>query len=539
MINIIDKTVNGQTATKLKLSLVGYKFTSSYKIYYAYYTAANALIKEGNLNLTGSHISSTTNTNLQSALTAAVGTNSNAELSLWAFDSDKYKFFYKGATDTKSKIIAGAFIPKREADIVKQFAFTNLGVSEIITSALVSQHIAYTWFGRKNTAYSAGRSWIGVTKDIVAGTFQHIIEYQESGDFYSETLVGTVADKDDHNQPSILVRSSDSKLLIAYTEHNAAQIRLRISTTANSAASFTSEYTIQPSGASSRQYDYPHLYQITNGDIILIYRLFLSGTGHSWCYTKSTDGGSTWGLPTEFYKVSTTAQAYIVPAQSDIDANIIHFVATDKHPQHLSFAPTSIYHFYFNASSLTFYKSDGTDITSLLNLQPSEITAVSIFTSPDSSWMDDITVVNGLPRIIYTKYPNGVNTSLQIKELWFTEWTGLAWSIPYKIAQTLNGYMEQGGTISEYAYIPAARFDLNNRSIIWAGIQVSGILEIHRVTRFSSSYFSIEQISFNSVKNNWRPIIIEGSAIKNVLWMRMNTYNSYTDYDMDLITITN
>lgn len=409
----------------------------------------------------------------------------------------------------------------------------NIAVPPGPSFSISANNIAYTWFGRPTTAHYGTKSWIGVTKEVIGtGYTQHIIEYNETANTYTATQVGTVYEEDDHNMPSVLVRSLDNRLLIAYTEHDGAKLRLRISTNPTDSSSWGSEFDLTPEGGSD--YTYPSLYQLANGNIVMIYRFFISPAS-LWYSIQSTDGGVTWGTPTEFY--TDAYQLYLIPTQSDINANIIHFVASSKHPMASESIPNSVYHFYADFSTNNFYKSDGTNVTSSLPLAPANITPVSIKTSPDTSWIDDVITVSGVPRILFTNYPNGIGTNLNIKDLYYAEWNGSSWTTPYKIATCLIGYIESGSVAIEYGYVPASRFDTNDTTAIWTAIQVAGILEIHKVTRLSSSSFSIQQITYNSTLTNWRPIIIKGGNKNKVMWLRNNYYVHYTNFNIDLIAL--
>jgi len=52
----------------------------------------------------------------------------------------------------------------------------------------------------------AEKYWIGSTHDTEEDTTQHITEYNINKDIFSTTQVGTIFQKDDHNQVQILIR---------------------------------------------------------------------------------------------------------------------------------------------------------------------------------------------------------------------------------------------------------------------------------------------------------------------------------------------
>lgn len=400
--------------------------------------------------------------------------------------------------------------------------------SDVRTVSDVGDTMAYTWFGRPNYAYSesANKYWIGTTLDTVFGTTQHITQYDVNTDTYTTTQVGTVYGKDDHNQSEILIRQSDNRLIAFYTEHNGAALRYRISTNPLDATIWDTEIDLNP----TQQYSYISPYQSSNGDIFLFFRNYLGSGIYAWAYLKSTDGGVTFGSSIPYFN-NGMVQAYLITGQ---DGDKIHFIGTNGHPENNPNLNINTYHFYFDMVDETSHKSDGTVISIPMNV--SDMTEVNATSGNDTSWILDITCKNNLPRIIYVFYPNGRVNNYLNKELYFVEWNGAAWVNKTLISQTLSGYVEDDSIITEAAYPPASRFDTSNSDIIWMPKQVNGILEIHKVD-LSINPIYIEQLTFESDVDNWRPIST-GSAIKNLLWLKKNVYTDYIAYDMSLMTKT-
>lgn len=395
------------------------------------------------------------------------------------------------------------------------------------TNPVSSEIVAYTWFGRPNYAYSesAQKYWIGVTQDTVSGTTQFVYQYDIVTDTYTATQVGTVYQKDDHNQTQLLIRQSDGRLLSFYNEHNGAAIRYRISTNPYDSTEWGDEIDLNPLSG----YSYVSPYQADNGDIFIFFRTKPETTA-TWYYMKSTDGGATFGSAVEFYQNGAT-QCYVITNQN---ANEVHFISTNGHPQHLNEGAIGVYHFYFDMATEMFYKSDGTSLT--LPITITDIFNVFSPIAPDTSWILDVSFKNNLPRILYTLYPRGMVKTWLNKELWFIEWNGSAWVNNKKIAHTLTGYIETDTEVGEYCYGDASRFDTSNPDIIWMPMQVNGILEIHKVD-VSVLPAYIEQLTFNSTVNNWRPISVP-SKVNNLLWLQNNNYTSYSDYSITLLKKT-
>jgi len=398
--------------------------------------------------------------------------------------------------------------------------------TDVIDVSNVGETLAYTWFGRPNYAYSgeAQKYWIGTTRDTVGGTTQHITEFNIQTRTYTTVQVGTVFQKDDHNQVQILIRNSDKRLIAFYVEHNGSAIRWKISINPLDGLSWGAEKAVNPVSL----YSYISPYQTSDGKIFIFFRA--NSTPAVWYYMKSTDGGETFSGLQQIYNNGST-QAYLISTQ---DGDKIHFTASNGHPQHISEGLIHSYHFYFDMQTETTHKTDGATIT--MPLTPSALSVVHLVTGNDASWILDVAVKNGQPRIIFAFYTDGMSVNLIHKSLYYSEWNGTAWTTAIKISDTMEGYIETDGSIQEMGYTGASRFNTSNSDIIWMPKQVNGILEIHKVD-MSTTPPSITQITFNSTVNNWRPISIP-SPINNVLWLKNNYYNMYDNYSITLQTKT-
>lgn len=146
--------------------------------------------------------------------------------------------------------------------------------TDVIDVSNVGETLAYTWFGRPNYAYSgeAQKYWIGTTRDTVGGTTQHITEFNIQTRTYTTVQVGTVFQKDDHNQVQILIRNSDKRLIAFYVEHNGSAIRWKISINPLDGLSWGAEKAVNPVSL----YSYISPYQTSDGKIFI----FLERTQH-------------------------------------------------------------------------------------------------------------------------------------------------------------------------------------------------------------------------------------------------------------------
>ncbi len=190
----------------------------------------------------------------------------------------------------------------------------------------------------------------------------------------SPAIVAIIPDV--HCTPSVLIRQSDHKLVIATSPHNltpSVHMYIAISTNAEDVSAWGAATDIQGTlGGTS--YTYPHLVQLSgeSGKIYLFYRDEQDGQANSaLCYSTSTDGGSTWTAQTTLYKHSGGHQSYWA-LESD-DTNRIEIITSDGSSA-AGDPNASVYHFYYTGGSR--YKSDGTLISASLPLAPTDLTKI-------------------------------------------------------------------------------------------------------------------------------------------------------------------
>jgi hypothetical protein len=216
-----------------------------------------------------------------------------------------------------------------------------------IKNGAILNSAAYCWFNSPKAIYNtaANKTWAGIVRNDGTGYSQHILTVDNTTGAATSVRVGSVVEFDDHNEASVLVRSSDNKLFIAYSEHsdpNGLLIRHRISTNPLDASAWGAEVTEDPSGAST--YTYCNAFEVVNGDIYIFYRE--TGGGDAWWnFIKSTDGGATFGDDTRFVH-----RDYLRCWQNPVDKDIIHFAAS-HHPNGLT-DPNHVFHFYFRSRNM-------------------------------------------------------------------------------------------------------------------------------------------------------------------------------------------
>jgi hypothetical protein len=410
---------------------------------------------------------------------------------------------------------------------------------EIKDTYKLSGLLAYCWFNSVKAIYnaSANKTWIGVVYNDTPQTgngiaySQHILTLNHTTLAVTKTKVGAINEMDDHNEGSILVRSSDNKLFTAFTEHAKAgsPIRTRVSTNALDATAWGAAVTIDPDNPNT--YTYCNAFEVTNGDIYIFYRNTTEVLAR-WAFIKSTDGGANWSAQTIFSN-ATYHRIY----QNDNNKNIIHFIGS-AHPNE-GLATNYVVHFYFNAGTGTWHKSDATDITATLPVDYADATAILTLTDPEQCWIEDLMLdSNGYPRVLLTHFPN-IDTTFEKKDLYYSEWNGSTWNTPYKIHQSINRNIAIANVRGEISYPPLSSFDRGNINRIFACKEISdgGQTELYLLTRVTANSFtSVKQTA--SGYDQWRPFTTN-APIRNIFWLNKVRYYGYQlDYYEQLINKT-
>ena len=412
------------------------------------------------------------------------------------------------------------------------FTFMFQGNEVISDQSEILAETSYCWFAREIWAVNNRTIWLGQVHDDGGGYSQNIIEINADTGELTTTKVGTVIAKDDHNEPSILVRSSDNRLFCCYSEHSGALLRTRISTNPLDGTSWQTEKTYD---LGNGLYTYPSCFEDASGNIWIFMRDdggVPNPTG--WSYQKSTDGGETFS-GWELFFFGDGARGYLSAFQDQDNKDIIHFVASGGHPVNLTVC--KIFHFYFNTATETLHKSDGTDVTANKPLTGgSDMTIIMDNVLPDTGWFEDIQVGSGKPRVLMTFYPNAFNNDYLIKDLYYSEWTGSAWTTPYKLHTAVT--IPFDGINPGTQYPPNSSFMRSNINIIIASKEIDSITEIFKITRIASDNFNSQQLTFDSAVDQWRPITANINK-RNVFWLNKTVYDHYlNDYNQELINAT-
>ncbi len=315
--------------------------------------------------------------------------------------------------------------------------------------------------------YYNGNTYFGFV-DNAGGI--HVGSYNHATKMVTLSPVIVTIIPDVHCTPSVIVRQSDQKLVIACSPHDtvpAVHMYVAVSTNAEDVSAWGSATDIKTSlGGSS--YTYPKLVQLSgeSGKIYLFYRDEQSGGATAAiAYSTSTDGGATWAAQTTLYKNAGTHQPYW-GIESD-DVSRIDFVTTDGSAA-AGDATASLYHFYYTGGSR--YKSDGTLISASLPLAPSNLTMIYNGTNGGMRSPYSITV-GPSPFATWATFDPAGSGSNEL--YWYgTCSSGGVWTVNEIVdtgAPPVTGFSEGG------VYL-----DKIDQTIVYVSRKVSGFMQIYR-----------------------------------------------------------
>lgn len=290
---------------------------------------------------------------------------------------------------------------------------------------------------------------------------------------------------DTHAGPSVLVRSSDHKLLLAVASHDGVHIYVAVSTNAEDVSAWGAASDIS-STLGGTSYTYANLFQLSgeSGKIYLFYRDEQdSVTSGVLCFSTSTNAGSTWAAQTVLYK-NTNKQCYW--AVSSDDTSRIDFVVSDGNV--IDNAIGSVYHFYYSGGSR--FKSDGTTISASLPLAPSNIT--KIYDGATNGYTRapyDVVTNGGNPCAVWAVYdPAGSGSN---EHYWYGSCSAGTW--------TVNEITNTGSTPDANFQEGGCAIDTTNASRVFVSKKTSSVWQMFKYeTGNSGSTWTNTQLSSDS-----------------------------------------
>lgn len=390
---------------------------------------------------------------------------------------------------------------------------------ELCPSPTMQPDGVWSWFSHPRAVRFNGNTyfgWVNSVGDIEIGSFADNTKLTPR--FY---LMDNELEVDDHDNPTILVRDSDSKILVFWSKHDGTDMWVALSTNAEDISAFGAATALDASIGGTK-YTYPNPVQLTgevNDPIYLFYRDRDGSDNATWAYSKSTDGGGTWSARTLLAKGAATAGMYLTPVVNGTDR--IDFVVTDDNP---ASSNTSIYHFYYSGGN--YYQSDGTQIVSGLPLDETDMTLV-YDGSTTPAWHWDIAIDgSGHPVIGYATMPTKASDHRYNQ----ARWNGSSWS-SVEVAQGGGPLPDGSGAFHPAEYSGGMAIDHADVDIVYVSREVSSQHEIWKYTSDDNGQtWSGEAITSSSAKPNGRPVVpINAGGGVRVMWWQ-GDYSSDGNY---------
>jgi hypothetical protein len=359
-----------------------------------------------------------------------------------------------------------------------------------------------------------------------------------------ETVLHATLEVDDHDNPTMIVRPSDGRLIAFYTKHgNGSPVYVRVSTNPEDVSSWGAETTSLISVADvvgGNTYSNP-FYTSSDG------RLWLFGRSGVLPYvTYSDDGGATWSTSRFMFIERSSARPYMKYCSNGVDE--IHCFATNGHPRDIPANQCSLYHWVIKrvAGVWGFYKTDGSFIRTLATLATtgqmtaSEVSLVYDATTEllGNAWTMSIKLdATGKPVIAYLIDPDWT-AETGSNDYYYARWTGSAWD-KHQIA-TAQPRMPTDSAV-EAQYTGTVSVDQRNTNRIWVGYYDGSQWEIQKwTTADGGATWAKVSITTGSATKNFRPVVPENwlTGAPDVAWVQGNTgspwgggYSSYTQFD--------
>lgn len=377
-------------------------------------------------------------------------------------------------------------------------------------------HGGWTYPQFPKAAYGSGNSYVAYVNGDTGGLYVGAWD----GAAWSATLLDTPTPADDHNNPAVLVRD-DGHILTAFCEHGGPNMFTMLSTDPGDISAFDAA---DNTSTGSSNYTYPALVQLTgvSGDPIYLMYRDITGAGATevarFALSKSTDGGATWTTRTLVFTAANYELAYWTITA---DATTIHVMTTNRDPYGGDGTPVTVYHLYFDGTTETWHKSDGTEITATKPFALTEAT-VAYDGSDGVSFPIDALVVSGLPRFSLLVDIGGSRVSGRMYR-----WTGSAWT-------SVEVYEADHPTLDRY--YGALVFNRANTSEAFAGIKDGTYTEIVRYLSpdGGDTWGAGTAVTSGSTEHQVAPIAVEnGVAAMPVFWLH-GTLISSTEFDFGI-----
>ncbi|MDO9255641.1 MAG: DUF4861 family protein [Bacteroidales bacterium] len=383
---------------------------------------------------------------------------------------------------------------------------------------------AWCWFSDPRAVSFKGNSdrtyvgWISSQGDVTIAAYDNVTGITE------QKIVKAGFEKDDHNNPSILIRP-DGKILVFYSEHG-GKMFLVTSRNPEDISSWEKEHELKEFGSNVC---YSNPVQLTSENN----RIYLFWRGSDWqpAFSYSDDAGFTWAEAKAYIKTpkSDGSQRPYVKVSSD-GIKRIDFAFTDGHPRNE--AENSIYHMYYENGNI--YQTNGKPVCRINELPVSISHINKLYDGTISkvrAWIWDIaTDEKSRPVIVYTQLPGETDHRYH-----YARWNGKKW-LDVEITQAGKWFPEtpENTVEREPHYSGGIVLDHTNPSVVYLSKPVNSVFEIEKwTTPDQGKKWNTQAFTQNSSTNNIRPFVVRNYSANGpkVLWMNVfDHYAHYTDF---------
>jgi len=377
-----------------------------------------------------------------------------------------------------------------------------------------------------------------------------IVSYDLSAGTTQRVTLSSNLQEDDHDSAALLVLP-DGRYLASYSKHASDNcLRYRISLRPGDITAWQPEEIFSSAGGTT----YSNLYYLSKSNTIFDFHRD-SGRGFDpnflvWNLDRTSRfsyGGHLLTGPEG--NAGNRDRPYLRYASNNIDR--IHFIATDHHPRDL--VSNSIYHGYvkWEDGDYGVYRSDGTRLGNLSKEVTSPYKAGDFTTllpgnavSPCNGllmtrgWTTDIELdAAGYPYVVFTVR---VNDNELDHRFFYGRYTSVGWNI-HELAKA-GGFLYR----AENDYTGLATLDPNDPNHVFISTnvdpQTDGILPHYEIfegtTADGGMSWTWLPVTYESSVDNLRPVVPRGASGSTVLlWMR-GEYNSYTNYNLRIVGLT-
>jgi hypothetical protein len=420
---------------------------------------------------------------------------------------------------------------------------------------------AWTWFNDPRAVFHNGIVYFGYVRNSDGRTVLSVFNPQSEKT--TELWASTLQQKDDHNNPGLLVKQ-DGTMLAIHARHGTDHFfsyRLSKNSNPTAPADWVAEQTITNTGA-GLTYANPYQLSAEEGRIYD----FTRDLNFNPTVLTSTNGGVSWSAPQLSIQTGSGNIRPYVKYCSDYKQRI-DFLYTDGHPRNVT---NSLYHLYYQAGA--FHKTDGTLLKEFSRLpirhdageRGSVIYKYSDAPASDSNddiptgraWCWEIAYqTNGAPVCVFTVQCDRVTGTNWFDDrifYYYARWTGTNWQ--KRVIAHAGRPLYQ----SEDDYAGGICLDPENPNVIYVSsdaehpfklasitnvpLRKDGRYELYRgLTKDGGLSFAWEAVTTNSPTDNLRPYVprrrnSEAGGMKALIWFR-GTYRTYTSYDCEVVGV--